>query len=288
MMLKIVGLFVLALSDQALAKTRLTPLRIDNYPCKPENLKGQIRYICDNQGAVKCNHGWSKDNDTNPLHPCMTPVCEAGCVHGKCKSPDTCACDVGWEGNDCNTCVTLPGCVHGSCNGTALACKCTDDTMWAGGLCDTPVCPSGCVNGQCIAPGQCKCNPGWTGANCTTCLPLKGCSTIGGSCVDPNNPSRQVPNGCLCKTGYTGALCSQPMCTPACASGHGKCIFANSTSMTGPICKCNLGWAGDYCDDCLVYPNCPRNATLGGCIEPYECRCNPGDSNPLCDIHNRK
>ena len=30
---------MIAFSAQALAKSRLTPLRIDNYPCKPEILK---------------------------------------------------------------------------------------------------------------------------------------------------------------------------------------------------------------------------------------------------------
>ena len=38
-MLRIVGLTVLALSTQILAKHFLTPLEIDNAPCKAENIK---------------------------------------------------------------------------------------------------------------------------------------------------------------------------------------------------------------------------------------------------------
>lgn len=285
MMLKIVGLLVIAFSAQALAKSRLTPLRIDNYPCKPEVLKKQVRYICDSRGNITCNHGWTKDNDTDHLHPCITPVCKAGCVHGKCKSPDTCACEIGWEGNDCNKCVTLPGCLHGSCNGTALACACYNSTQWSGGLCDIPVCDN-CVHGHCIEPGVCKCNPGWTGTNCTDCVPLKGCSPIGGYCKDPNNPTKQTPHGCICKTDYTGPLCDQPKCVPTCTKGQGACVFAR-TNMTEPVCKCKLGYQGQNCGLCIEYPDCPKNANAGGCKNPYECLCDAGDQNPLCDIHKR-
>jgi len=282
--MKAIGFLLLAMAaQQALAKSRLTPLRIDNYACKPEILKNQVRYLCDDKGNVTCNHGWSKDNDTDSSrNPCTTPVCSQGCTHGRCKSPGTCACDIGWEGNDCNACVTLPGCVHGSCNGSALACVCTNSTLYSGGLCDTPVCEN-CVHGQCIAPGVCKCNPGWGGDNCSTCVPLKGCSPIGGGCVDPQNPSIQAPSACLCKNDYTGPLCDQPKCTKSC-SPNGECIFAYA-NMTTPICKCKLGWTGDDCKQCLVYTGCPRTCSQGGCTKPFECKCANGDNNPVCDIH---
>jgi len=278
-----------ALSDapQAMAqlsRNRLTPLAIDNHPCKPENLKNQIRYICDTFGNVTCNNGWSKANDSDPLHPCLTPICNPPCVHGKCKSPDLCACDIGWEGNDCNTCITLPGCVHGTCNGTALTCQCTEPTKWSGGLCNTPIC-NNCVNGVCIAPGLCKCNPGWSGQNCTACLPLQGCNEIGGGCVDPTT-NIQVPNSCICKSDYTGPLCNRPKCNPPCVVGQGTCIFAFANN-TNPICRCNLGWESASCHRCIPYPTCPKNATSGGCTRPFECNCDPGDTNPVCGIHLR-
>jgi len=57
--------------------------------------KSQLRYTCTNKGEVKCQNGWTSVNDTDPLHPCATPLCSDGCVHGKCD-PDVCACDIGW------------------------------------------------------------------------------------------------------------------------------------------------------------------------------------------------
>merc|ERR1712042_412423 len=237
----------------------------------------------DSRGNITCNHGWTKDNDTDHLHPCITPVCKAGCVHGKCKSPDTCACEIGWEGNDCNKCVTLPGCLHGSCNGSALSCQCYNSTEWSGGLCDTPIC-EGCIHGHCIAPGVCKCNPGWGGKNCSDCVPLKGCSTIGGYCKDPNDPTKQTPHGCICKSDYTGPLCDQHKCSQGCTKGKGTCLFAYK-NMTEPICKCKNGYQKADCSQCIVYPGCPVAAQSGGCVNPYECKCAANNQHPLCDIH---
>merc|ERR1711872_618052 len=144
-MLRIVGLTVLVLSTQVLAKHFLTPLEIDNAPCKAENIKNQVRYTCDLKGNITCQNGWTSVNDTDPLYPCATPVCSDGCVHGVCEGPDICACDIGWEGVNCSTCINLPGCVHGSCNGKGLACDCDNPLEWQGGLCDIPICDN-CVN----------------------------------------------------------------------------------------------------------------------------------------------
>ena len=61
------------------------------------------------------------------------PVCDPKCQHGECRSPDLCACEIGWEGTHCDTCVPLPGCVHGTCE-NAMECNCEDG--WEGGYCD--------------------------------------------------------------------------------------------------------------------------------------------------------
>ena len=75
----------------------------------------------------------SNKNETNPLNPCAEPICENGCVHGFCKSPNFCGCQVGWEGISCDVCISRPGCDHGYCN-TEFECLCEDG--WAGALCD--------------------------------------------------------------------------------------------------------------------------------------------------------
>ena len=56
-----------------------------------------------------------------------------GCKHGICRSPNFCACEVGWEGTNCEICVRLPGCVNGNCS-NELECNCYDG--WAGAYCD--------------------------------------------------------------------------------------------------------------------------------------------------------
>ena len=57
-----------------------------------------------------------------------------GCLNGECMAPNTCACDVGWEGFHCDVCIPLPGCKYGSCNTTALECICNPG--WSGAFCD--------------------------------------------------------------------------------------------------------------------------------------------------------
>merc|ERR1712002_366740 len=280
MLKEVISLAAFAIATQVLAKSHLTPLEIDNAPCKAENIQNQVRYTCSNKGVVQCQNGWTSVNDTDPLFPCATPICSQGCVHGLCEGPDICACDIGWEGIDCNTCIDLPGCAHGSCNGNGLACECVDG--WSGGLCDIPVCEN-CVNGKCVAPGVCKCHPGWTGPDCDQCVPLAGCNVpVGGNCVDSQD--NHIPNSCICNEDYTGHLCNEPLCDPACIEGHGQCVFSVDNT-TAPICKCNVGWEGDDCGNCSVYPGCPITSSQGGCNLPYECNCTPQtESDPLCGI----
>ena len=67
------------------------------------------------------------------MNPCAEPICKQNCTNGMCISPDQCACNVGWEGRDCNTCIPFPGCVHGHC---LLALECICDPGYGGGYCD--------------------------------------------------------------------------------------------------------------------------------------------------------
>ena len=83
---------------------------------------------------VICQNGWEDDEENaDPMHPCTVPICEFGCVHGKCKSPNLCTCDVGWEGPNCDICVPLPGCQHGNCT-KELECNCHSN--WEGAFCN--------------------------------------------------------------------------------------------------------------------------------------------------------
>ena len=102
-------------------------------------IKRANSYICTKAGEIICQTGWREpiDHDKrNPLTPCAEPICDhtsAGCIHGICRSPDYCACEVGWEGISCDSCIPLPGCKHGYCE-QALECNC--ESGYGGGYCD--------------------------------------------------------------------------------------------------------------------------------------------------------
>ena len=137
--MKIIALYFLCLAvaaKESLAMSRtFTPLELNNHPCSPEKLRATNRYLCDSNGTVICQNGWEPCNDAEKekLEPCLMPVCDPQCQHGECRSPDLCACEIGWEGTHCDTCVPLPGCVHGTCE-NAMECNCEDG--WEGGYCD--------------------------------------------------------------------------------------------------------------------------------------------------------
>jgi len=228
----------------ALSK-KLTDLEIDNHPCKPEVIKAQHYYACTKNGTVVCRNGYK-----NPENLCRTPVCEPGCgSHGTCIAPNTCACQIGWDGNNCDVCLPAPGCVHGNCT-VAFECNC--DTGFQGGLCDRPVCSPKCgPHGSCTDVNTCTCHPGWTGPTCETCVKRQGCQN--GVC--------QQGNDCVCNPTWAGSLCDQPVCN-GCSKEHGQCVEPG-------LCKCDLGWKNENCTECLKAPGCPANNTCNrafGCI----------------------
>ncbi len=44
-------------------------------------------------------------------------------------------------------------------------------------------------------------------------------------------------------------------------------------------CRCNYGWQGPLCDECLPYPGCVH----GTCSEPWQCTCEKNWGGLLCD-----
>ena len=58
-------------------------------------------------------------------------------MNGICQNPDYCACEIGWEGVNCDTCLTLPGCQQGTCT-NVFECNC--DENWSGAYCDIGKC----------------------------------------------------------------------------------------------------------------------------------------------------
>ena len=95
-------------------------------------------YICDYKGNVICQSGWRQPLDPHEakINPCSIPICNHDnmtCSHGVCRAPNFCACEVGWEGINCDVCIPLPGCVHGTCS-MDFECNCYEG--WTGSKCD--------------------------------------------------------------------------------------------------------------------------------------------------------
>merc|ERR1711962_354520 len=256
-----------ALEQRCIAKTIFTSLSIENHPCRAENLKVAKSYFCDTRGNIICQSGWNKSEEIDDwLNPCSEPICSKGCQNGKCVGPDLCACEIGWEDQDCGTCLRRPGCQHGYCD-DAFECKC--DLGWDGADCGFPMC-AGCNNGNCVSPNECHCFHGWNGDNCTTCERLPGCQH--GGCSDK-------PHTCDCENGWKGILCDEPICKSC--GDHGTCVHIDDT--VGNICVCEEGWEGQSCNQCIPYWECP-NKGKNSCRSPGECHCPEGtkDEKNLC------
>ncbi|XP_003509916.1 protein delta homolog 1 isoform X1 [Cricetulus griseus] len=73
----------------------------------------------------------------------------------------------------------------------------------------------------------------------------------------------------------SGLLCLQAgaECDPACDPKNGFCEDGN-------VCRCQPGWEGPQCDQCITSPGCVN----GVCEEPWQCICKNGWDGDLCDI----
>nr|XP_031310172.1 protein delta homolog 1 isoform X1 [Camelus dromedarius] len=65
-------------------------------------------------------------------------------------------------------------------------------------------------------------------------------------------------------------------CFPACHPQNGFCEDDN-------VCRCQPGWQGPLCDQCMTFPDCVN----GLCVEPWQCICKDGWDGNLCDIDVR-
>jgi len=75
-----------------------------------------------------------------------------------------------------------------------------------------------------------------------------------------------------CLDGWIGDLCQVPRCGNECDPQHGYCVKPGE-------CKCNLGYFGPSCRDCVKLPGCQN----GYCKKSFECRCEEGWSGMFCN-----
>jgi len=224
--------------------------------CSSRNLRNQDRYICTQDGKIKCLDGWIGDL-------CQVPMCGNDCdpQHGYCIMPGECKCNLGYHGPSCRDCVKLPGCQNGYCK-KSFECRCEEG--WSGMFCNTPVCDEDCEknNGFCSGPRKCECKRGYSGEKCSECKTLPGC--VNGSCKKPLE--------CICDEGWTGTFCNQPICSEDCSKEFGTCFKPGE-------CRCKVGFQGEGCAQCVPYPGCVN----GDCKVPYDCNCKKGWKGPLCE-----
>jgi len=202
------------------------------------------------------------------------------CVEGKCQ------CRPGWKGDDCTIRTCEYNCFNkGKCDVTGK-CQCPEgDADGRGGyeglFCEKPLCPANCsesaLQGRCVQ-GQCECNPGFWGADCskrdcpTAVAPLAGPGAPPVFCG--NHGVCQANGTCACANGWTGDDCSFRLCPNDC-SHNGQC-----NNRTG-LCTCDDMWSGK---DCSV-KSCPQGCSgHGRCLESGQCVCNSLWTGEFCQI----
>ncbi|KAM3862885.1 protein delta homolog 2 [Diretmus argenteus] len=57
------------------------------------------------------------------------------------------------------------------------------------------------------------------------------------------------------------------------------CNITNSRCDDTGVCKCDPGWDGDSCDQCVPMPGCLH----GSCHQPWQCTCQSGWAGRFCD-----
>jgi hypothetical protein len=220
-------------------------------------------------GCSSCSSGYKKINSNKcELIPIDCDDDSAVCgLHGTCSeksSGDVCECEELYAGRLCELCQTgyqdndSDGSCRATCASAALDCKapsrCSDARGTA--VCD---CPEGFTGDDCS-----RCALGYrdTGSACVpTCAAATMACTKTQVCVDSPMGAR-----CECAKGYAGAGCSScaqgyrrdastGSCLPSCQGAlqtmcgeHGQC----DDSVGFAICACDLGYAGNSCDECAA------------------------------------
>ncbi|VDP13161.1 unnamed protein product [Soboliphyme baturini] len=264
--------------------------------CRPRDVKDNQapHYRCSETGAKICVEGW-----TGP--DCKQAICKAGChpVYGSCQQPGECICQLGYIGENCDTCQRYPSCQHGTCE-KPFDCTCNEG--WGGKFCnqDLNYCThhKPCVNGgTCTNTGAgsytCTCSPDFTGTNCETKIDGRHCQISARTCAeDPcqnGATCTEVPHRgylCICNPGWEGSNCDieRDECQSSPCLHGGSCV----TIFGGFQCVCPVGYAGFRCeknvDDCSEH-SCLNGGTCEDEVNSFRCHCLPGYMGTLCQIN---
>lgn len=246
------------------------------------------------------------DLDNRTVKLCQ-PICNPGCVNGKCVEVNTCDCDVGYQFDDDDDSagnVCEPHCKAGyRFNETSKKCDAICEMECVNADCVEPnscVCFSGysageegcephcdvpCINAVCIQPNVCKCHEGYAFDNSTTeCEPICDNNCPNGTCV--------MPDQCECLEGFAmkNENACEKLCWPQCDLGdcqNGVCVCQDGYRLTEDgICQL-------YCEPPCINGICLRD-NMCVCEDNYqlndefecELKCSPSCINGNCVGHN--
>jgi hypothetical protein len=128
-------------------------------------------------------------------------------------------------------------------------------------------------------PYYCKCQPGFSGNDCSG---TSGCGATGHKCGE----NGQCVDGlCMCHIGWAGPTCQLNVCPGNCTN-HGTCSVVQPDYKKGGLgrterrCVCEAGWKGPGCED---LDECGRTAVGGACSGHGTCKDDETTSFAFCE-----
>lgn len=170
---------------------------------------------------------------------------EAEWAYAQCPDVDECGLGL----HDCHREAKCTN-THGSYN-----CHCRRGFVGDGRTSCERTCFEMCVHGACNGPPdyQCKCNLGWTGADCSVncgCNNHSTCATEVGKC-DRCQDWTEGSNCERCLAGSFGNATEEEGCRPCDCNGHGSEALGICDGRTGE-CYCQDNTEGMRCEFCNI------------------------------------
>ncbi|XP_033647128.1 neurogenic locus notch homolog protein 1-like isoform X1 [Asterias rubens] len=205
----------------------------------------------------ECCYGWRYQSTSQ-----CAPICEDGCIHGKCVGPNRCECDKGWTGATCdrdyNECSTKP-CSHRCVNNVgSFRCFCPTGHLLQEDKvtcvwdyrCHPDRCAYGCeqvgYQFRCLCPDGLK-----VSKNGFHCEDIDECSEGLIKCPSDQRCHNTYGNYmCMCKEGFAFQLINRRLICKErdlCVA-QGLFCDENAHCEEGGVqakCVCNEGYVGD-------------------------------------------